>query len=204
MTFLRPNRYPGKLIAIEGIGGSGKSLQARLLRASFDRAAIVSAAGPSERQFTTAASMSLAEAAELSDRMDREIVPALKAGGVVCVDGYVYSACARAMVRGMSRKWVRNLYSFAVNANLTFYLRLSSETALARMRSFRRTPGFYESGMDLGLSRSAEESFRLFHGRIGAELDDLARELDWRTVDATTSAEEQQEEIRHGAGKLRQ
>jgi dTMP kinase len=123
-------------------------------------------------------------------------VPVLKTGAVVLADRYAYTACARDVARGLSRKWARNLYSFAIRPNAVFYFRLLPEEALARLTAGRRVPGHYEAGMDIGLSRSIDESFRLFQGRVTAEYDAMAREDVFHIIDATLSVEEQQQELR--------
>lgn len=139
---------------------------------------------------------SLIHATDFADRLEGYIVPLLKAGAVVCADRYAYTAYARDVVRGVSRKWVRNLYRFAILPNLRFYFRVPLDVALGRILGGRDALRHYEAGMDLGLSRNIEESFRLFQGRIIEEYDAMATEMGFHVIDATRSIEEQQKELR--------
>src|ERR1035438_7606403 len=180
MSLLVPNRHRGKLIVVEGIDGSGKSTQLSLL-SQWLRSQRIGVAfsewnsSPLVRETTrrgkkknmfTPTTFSLIHATDFADRLERYIVPLLKAGAVVCADRYAYTAFARDVVRGVSRRWVRNLYKFAVRPNLAFYFRVPLEVAIGRILGGRNAIKYYEAGMDLGLSRNVEESFRLFQGRI--------------------------------------
>jgi dTMP kinase len=120
----------------------------------------------------------------------------LKAGAVVCADRYAYTACARDVVRGVGRRWIRNLYRFAVQPNLAFYFRVPLDVALGRILGGRNAIKYYEAGMDLGLSRNIEESFRLFQGRILEEYEAMIPEMGFHVIDATGSIEDQQRQMR--------
>ncbi len=117
--------------------------------------------------------------------MERYILPLVKAGAVVCADRYAYTAFARDVARGVSRRWVRNLYRFALRPNLAFYFRVPLDVALGRILGGRDAIKYYEAGMDLGLSRNVEESFRIFQGRILDEYEAMAGELGFHVIDAT-------------------
>jgi dTMP kinase len=144
----------------------------------------------------TPTTFSLIHATDFADRMERYIIPMLKAGAVVCADRYAYTAFGRDVVRGVSRNWVRNLYRFAVRPNLAFYFHVPLEVALGRILGGRNAIKYYEAGMDLQLSRNVEESFRLFQGRILEEYEAMAPEMGFHVIDATRSIEEQQTEMR--------
>jgi dTMP kinase len=128
--------------------------------------------------------------------MESYILPLVKAGAVVCADRYAYTAFARDVARGMSRSWVRNLYRFALKPDLCFYFRVPLDVAIQRIVGGRNAIKYYEAGMDLGLSRDIEESFRLFQGRILDEYDAMAEELGFHVIDAALSIEEQQQQMR--------
>jgi dTMP kinase len=207
---LLPNRYKGKLIVVEGIDGSGKSTQLSLLSqwlrsqgyavsfSEWNSSPLVretTRRGKKKEMFTPT-TFSLIHATDFADRLERYIVPLLKAGAVVCADRYAYTAFARDVVRGVSRRWVRNLYSFAIRPNLAFYFRVPLDVALGRILGGRDAIKFYEAGMDIGLSRSIEESFRLFQGRILEEYDAMAEEMGFHIIDASGSIEEQQQQMR--------
>jgi dTMP kinase len=210
MPLFSPNRYKGKLIIVEGIDGSGKSTQLSLLSHWLRSQGVAVAfsewnSSPLVRETTrrgkkkemfTPATFSLIHATDFADRMERYILPLLKAGAVVCADRYAFTAFARDVVRGVSRRWVRNLYRFAVRPNLSFYFRVPLDVALGRILGGRDAIKYYEAGMDLGLSRSVEESFRLFQGRILEEYEAMIEEMGFHVIDATGSIEEQQKHMR--------
>jgi dTMP kinase len=207
---LFPNRYKGKLIVVEGIDGSGKSTQLALLSqwlrsqgyavsfSEWNSSPLVretTRRGKKKEMFTPT-TFSLIHATDFADRLERYIIPLLKAGAVVCADRYAFTAFARDVVRGVSRRWVRNLYSFAIRPNLAFYFRVPLDVALGRILGGRDAIKYYEAGMDIGLSRNIEESFRLFQGRILEEYDSMAGELGFHIIDAAGSIEEQQQLMR--------
>src|ERR1700694_5679767 len=210
MPLLVPNRYRGKLIVVEGIDGSGKSTQLSLLSQWLRSQRIAVAfsewnSSPLVRETTKRGkkknilppvTSSLIHATDFADRLERYITPLLKAGAVVCADRYAYTAFARDVVRGVSRKWVRNLYRFAIRPNLAFYFRVPLEVSLGRILGGRDAIKYYEAGMDLRLSRDIEESFRIFQGRILEEYDAMADEVGFHVIDATESIEEQQKKMR--------
>ena len=115
---------------------------------------------------------------------------------MVCADRYAYTAFARDVARGVSRRWVRNLYRFALRPDLRFYFRVPLDVAIQRILGGRNAIKYYEAGMDLGLSRNIEESFRIFQGRILDEYEAMAEEVGFQVIDATQSIEEQQQQMR--------
>ena len=210
MAQFSQNRYKGKLIIVEGIDGSGKSTQLALLSQwlrSQEIAVAFSEWNSSDlvrgttrrgkrKQMFTPTSFSLIHATDFADRLERYILPMLKAGAVVCADRYAYTAFARDVARGVTRQWVRNLYRFALRPNLAFYFRVPLDVALDRILGGRSAIKYYEAGMDLGLSRDVEESFRIFQSRILDEYDAMASEMGFHIIDATQSIEEQQRQMR--------
>src|SRR5437899_10584792 len=137
--------YPGKLIVIEGTDGVGRSTHVALLRTSLESAghavldtgmtrSVLAGRGIKDaRAGNTLGSltMQLYYATDFADRLEKEMLPALRAGFVVLTDRYIYSAIARAVVRGADPPWVRGIYGFAVVPDAVFYLRLSSTEELA-------------------------------------------------------------------------
>lgn len=210
MSNFVPNRYRGKLIVVEGIDGSGKSTQISLLSQWLRSQGVAVAfsewnSSPLVRETTkrgkkkemfTPTTFSLIHATDFADRMERYIIPMLKAGAVVCADRYAFTAFGRDVVRGVNRSWVRNLYRFAIRPNLAFYFRVPLEVALGRILGGRNAIKYYEAGMDLQLSRNVQESFRLFQGRIIEEYEALAPEMGFHIIDGTGSIEEQQKQMR--------
>ena len=210
MPLLAPNRYKGKLIVVEGIDGSGKSTQISLLShwlrsqgyavafSEWNSSPLVrdtTRRGKKKEMFTPT-TFSLIHATDFADRMESYILPLVKAGAIVCADRYAYTAFARDVARGVHRNWVRNLYRFALRPNLSFYFRVPLDVALGRILGGRDAIKYYEAGMDLGLSRDVEESFRIFQGRILDEYEAMADEMGFHVIDATLSIEEQQAQMR--------
>jgi dTMP kinase len=210
MPYFTPNRFRGKLIIVEGIDGSGKSTQLSLLAqwlrmeglavafSEWNSSQLVKATtrrGKKKEMFTPT-TFSLIHGTDFADRLETYIIPMLKSGAVVCADRYAYTAYARDVVRGVGRKWVRNLYRFAIRPNLAFYFKVPLDVALGRILGGRDALKFYEAGMDLGLSRNIEESFRLFQGRILEEYDAMTDEMGFHVIDATQSIEAQQKQMR--------
>ena len=144
----------------------------------------------------TPTTFSLIHATDFADRMESYILPLVKSGAIVCADRYAYTAFARDVARGVSRRWVRNLYRFAIHPNLSFYFRVPLDVALGRILGGRDALKYYEAGMDLGLARDVEESFRIFQGRILDEYEAMIREVGFHVIDATLSIEEQQRNMR--------
>ncbi len=210
MPYFIPNRYRGKLIVVEGIDGSGKSTQISLLSQWMRSLGVAVAfsewnSSPLVRNTTkrgkkkqafTPTTFSLIHATDFADRLERYIIPLLKAGAVVCADRYAYTAFGRDVARGVSRSWVRNLYRFAIRPNLAFYFRVPLEVALGRILGGRTAIKYYEAGLDLGLSKNVEESFRIFQGKILEEYDAMIPEMGFHVIDATGSIEEQQQQMR--------
>jgi len=210
MPLFLPNRCRGKLIVVEGIDGSGKSTQISLLSHWLRSQGYAVAfsewnSSPLVRQTTrrgkkkemfTPTTFSLIHATDFADRMESYILPLVKSGAIVCADRYAYTAFARDVARGVSRRWVRNLYRFALQPDLAFYFRVPLDVALGRILGGRDALKYYEAGMDLGLARDVEESFRIFQGRILGEYEGMAREMGFHIIDATLSIEEQQQRMR--------
>jgi dTMP kinase len=210
MPLFVPNRYPGRLIVVEGIDGSGKSTQISLLShwlrsqgyavsfSEWNSSPLVrqtTRRGKKKEMFTPT-TFSLIHATDFANRSESYILPLVKAGAVVCADRYAFTAFARDVARGVNRRWVRNLYRFALRPDLCFYFRVPLDVAVQRILGGRDAIKYYEAGMDLRLSRDVVESFRIFQGRILDEYEGMAREMGFRVIDATQSIEDQQQQMR--------
>jgi len=202
--------YPGRLIAVEGIDGSGKSTQlllldrwlrargypvhftewnsSRLVRRSMQRG--------KKKNLLTPTTFSLLHAVDFADRLTYQILPPLKAGMIVLADRYVYTAFARDVARGVHPDWVRGVYSFALRPDLTLYFRVPIEISLERLLAGRAKLKYHEAGMDVGLSSDPVESFRRFQSRVLGIYDQLAEEFALRVVDATGEIPAQQKMVR--------
>src|SRR6188474_2024044 len=163
----------GKLIVVEGIDGSGKSTQLRLLEKwlisrnipvfftewnSSETVKQITKKGKKSGRLTPI-TFSLLHATDFADRYERNILPLLHAGYIVLADRYVYTAFARDVVRGCDRDWIRQLYSYARTPDITFYFNVSLDVALKRITDGRPQLKFHEAGMDMGYSSDPQESF---------------------------------------------
>src|SRR5689334_245127 len=134
-------------------------------------------------------------ATDFADRLEKEIIPALKAGFVVLSDRYIFTALARAGVRGVDRQWLRNLYGFAIAPHMVFYLKVDVETLIRRVLSAGGMD-FWESGMDMKAGDDIYDSFRIYQNKLLREYASMADEFAFRSIDARRSIETIQDELR--------
>ncbi len=200
----------GKLIAVEGLDGSGKSTQVYLLHqwlisqgcrvhfTEWNSSLLVKDATKKgkKRQLLTPTTFSLIHATDFADRYERQILPMLKGGFIVLCDRYMFTSFARDAVRGCDKTWLRKLYGFARVPDITFYFQLPLETALGRILEGRPELKYFEAGMDLDLSPDIEESFRIFQGRVREQYESMIREYTFTPVDATANVHDQQQTVR--------
>lgn len=205
-----PHNYPGRLIIVEGIDGSGKSTQVQLLSrwleslglnvffTEWNSAELVKKTtkkGKKKRTLTPT-TFSLLHATDFAHRLVTNIIPPLKAGMMVLADRYVFTAFARDHVRGCDREWVRKVYRFAPKPDIAFYFRVPIEVSLSRLLTTRQVLRDFEAGMDLKLHPDPNESFRIFQGRILKEYDRMAPEHEFVIVDGAGNISEQQRRVR--------
>jgi len=190
----------GKLIVIEGTDGVGRSTQIDLLkpwleqegRAVLDtgltRSDLASRGIKQAKEGHTLGplTLSLFYATDFTDRLEQEIVPALRAGFVVLTDRYIYSLMARALIRGIDAAWLQNAYSFALKPDAVFYLRIGVDDLIPRV-VFSRGFDYWESGMDLHPSEDMYESFRKYQTALLAQFDLLAEKYVFDVIDASGS-----------------
>jgi dTMP kinase len=207
---IKRSRAPGRLIAVEGLDGSGKSTQVSLLKrwlelegckvffTEWNSSTVVKEITKKgkRRKMLTPMTFSLLHSADFADRYERQILPLLHAGYIVLADRYIYTAFARDGVRGCDRRWLRDLYRFAKAPDITFYFKVPLEVALNRILSGRPSLKYYEAGMDLGLAPEPVESFRRFQGLILSEYTKLTSEFSFQVIDASAPPEQQQEIMR--------
>ena len=212
-TFAELN-FPGRLIAVEGLDGSGKSTQIYLLKkwlelqglrvffSEWNSSELVKAATSKgkKRELLTPTTFSLIHATDFADRYERQLMPLLRAGYLVLCDRYIYTAFARDTARGVNRDWVRAIYRFAIRPTLAFYFRVPLDESIQRISTGRPELKYYEAGLDLGLADDPYESFRLFQGRILEEYDQIVTEAGLTVVDATQPLVQQQARMRRMVG----
>ncbi len=205
----------GKLIVIEGTDGVGRSTQIKLLRPWLEqqgRAVLDTGIKRSElagkgiqqaKEGHTLGriTLSLFYATDFADRLEHQIVPALRAGFVVLTDRYTYSLMARAIVRGVEPAWIRNVYSFALKPDAVFYLRIGVDDLIPRV-VFSRGFDYWESGMDLHPSEDMYESFRKYQAALLAEFERLAQEYNFEVIDASPDIRTVFERLRAGISRV--
>ncbi|OIO38125.1 MAG: dTMP kinase [Candidatus Omnitrophica bacterium CG1_02_46_14] len=215
-VFDKKHDYPGKLIIVEGIDGSGKSTQIALLKKWLESqgfAVFFTEWNSSElvkettkegkkKNLLTPTTFSLLHATDFADRLNYQIIPPLKAGMIVLADRYAYTAFARDVVRGVHPVWVRNLYNFAIKPDISFYFDVPIPVACDRILSNRTQIKFHEAGMDLGLSLDTKESFKLFQSKILDEYKKMTEEYLLTTIDATLEIHDQQEIVREAVKNI--
>ena len=208
-TFAELN-FPGRLIAVEGLDGSGKSTQIYLLKrwleaegvkvyfSEWNSSELVKSATSKgkKRGLLTPTTFSLIHATDFADRYERHLLPLLRAGYVVLCDRYIFTAFGRDVVRGCPPEWVRGIYNFAALPDITFFFKADLEVSLNRILEGRPKLKFFEAGMDLRLSTDPYESFRIFQGRILEQYLAMSGEFNFVVIDANKRIEAQQAIVR--------
>ena len=202
--------FPGRLIAVEGLDGSGKSTQIYLLKRWLDLQGLKVFFSPwnsselvksattkgKKQELLTPTTFSLIHATDFADRYERQLVPLLRAGYLVLCDRYIFTAYARDTVRGCPPEWVRGLYRFAALPDLTFFFKAQLEVSLQRILDGRPSLKYFEAGMDLNLSPDPYESFRIFQGRVLEQYLAMSTEFKFLGIDANQAIEAQQAVVR--------
>lgn len=192
------SRYPGRLIVLEGTDGVGRSTHTALLREWLETAGYgvlhtgltrSRLAGPGLRkakQGTTSGqrTLDLFYATDFADRLENDILPALRAGFVVLTDRYFYSIMARSIVRGTDRAWLNDLYRFAPVPHGVLYLKTDLQRLIPRVVT-RGVFDYWESGLDFQEETDVFNSFARYQTRLLAVFDELASAYGFQVIDAT-------------------
>ena len=205
----------GKLIVLEGTDGVGRSTHIGLLKqwlenhghavldTGMTRSALAGKRIKQAKQGNTLGgiTMSLFYATDFADRLENEIIPALRAGFIVLTDRYIYSLMARAIVRGADPEWLREVYGFALKADAIFYLRVNIDDLVTRVL---QSSGFdyWESGMDMHMGEDLYESFVRYQKWLLAEFDKMVENYGFTIIDASRTIEEVFEQLRHGVDNV--
>jgi dTMP kinase len=214
MPYLPADGCTGKLLVIEGTDGTGRSTQAAMLKewleiqgygvieTGWTRSKLVgqaitdAKAGHSLNRLTYA----LMYATDLADRMEYQIIPALKSGFIVLADRYIYTAIARGIVRGAEPDWLRDLYGFAVEPDLVLYLQLGVQELIPRVLATGRI-NYWESGMDMNYGDDLYDSFVAYQGALIEQFDAMARTYrNFVTLDAREEPKVTQQRLRAAVG----
>jgi dTMP kinase len=196
-------KFVGKLIVVEGADGSGRSTQISRLgewlegcgyataQVGLKRSNLVSEELDRAQHGNTLSriTFSLFYATDFADQLENIILPALKAGLIVLADRYIYTLMARDMVRGMEENWLRNLYGMAVEPDVVFYLNVSPEELVQRTFAKNAALDYWESGMDLGLTRDMFDSFLRYQTEVQKVFKRLQSTYGFTIVDGNRPVE---------------
>ena len=193
----------GKLIVVEGADGSGRSTQiARLVewlegtghattQVGLKRSTLVSEEleQAQEGNILSRTTLSLFYATDFADQLENIILPALKAGFIVLADRYIYTLMARDMVRGMDENWLKNVYGIALEPDAVFYLNVPPEELVQRNFAKNLALDYWESGMDIGLSRDMFDSFMKYQTAMQKTFRHLQTTYGFTIVDGMRSSD---------------
>ncbi|HRX86297.1 MAG TPA: thymidylate kinase [Phycisphaerae bacterium] len=208
LHYLDASDATGVLITVEGTDGVGRTTQIGMLRewlelrghgvveTGWTRSELVgrTITRAKEIRALNKLTYALLYAADFADRLEKEIIPALRSGFVVLADRYVFTAFARATVRGADQQWVRELYGFAPKPHLVVYLKADITTVVRRTIPLGPIDPF-EAGMDMGLGDDLYDSFKRYQTMLIDEYERLAEEFHFHTVDARLETETVQERL---------
>lgn len=210
------SKVGGKLFVVEGADGSGRSTQIVKLVEYLERGGHATVqvglkhstlvSEELERaqngNILSRITLSLFYATDFADQLENVILPALKAGFIVLADRYIYTLMARDVVRGMDEAWLKNLYGIALVPDAVFYLQTSPENLV--QRTFRKAAAldYWESGMDLGLSRDMFDSFLKYQALMAAEFKRLQSTYHFRIVDGNQTVDGIHEELRQDVDEV--
>lgn len=205
----------GWLIVVEGTDGVGRTTHINRLRAHLERLGYaVAETGLSRSDLASRGihrakmgntlgsnAFNLFYATDFADRLQQQILPALRSGFVMLTDRYVYSLIARAIVRGADPDWIKNVYSFALKPDAVFYLRIGVEELVPRVVA-EGPFDYWESGMDLPMGEDLYDSFIEYQRRVISQLDELAKEYSFQTIDATRKVDAISDELCESVSRL--
>ena len=191
---------PGRLVVVEGTDGVGRSTQIAMLRewleaegyavlvTGFRRSELAANGIDRAMRGNTLdpLTLNLFYATDFWDRMEKNIVPALRSGMVALVDRYIFSIIARARVRGVSPRWLNDVFEFAVVPDVVLYLDVDVEHLVPRVLSVRQLD-HWESGEDFLRGPDLYENFIQYQSALIDEFRELAKEHQFVTIDGRGS-----------------
>ncbi|MCP5464001.1 MAG: thymidylate kinase [Deltaproteobacteria bacterium] len=209
LGYLDISKVKGHLIVLEGTDGVGRSTQMELLQSwlevkgfgvvttGWTRSNLMSRSIEMIKQgnMVDGRTYSLLYATDFADRLENQIIPALRSGFVVLADRYVYTAWVRDMVRSGGDQWIKDVLSFGLIPDLVMYLRVDVDTLIHRVIEFGGM-NYWESGMDLNLADNIYDSFRKYQMRLIKTYDEVAKEQGFEIVDARKDVMTLHEKIR--------
>ena len=205
---LQLSELSGWLIVVEGTDGVGRTTHIDRLRAHLERSGYaVAETGLTRSDLASrgirrakmgntlaSTAYNLYYATDFADRLEHQIIPALRSGFVMLTDRYIYSLIVRAIARGADPEWIKQVYSFSLKPDAVFYLRIEVPELVPRVLA---NGGFdyWESGMDIPMGEDLFESFIRYQQRVITELDGLSREYEFYSIDATGDVDEISEDL---------
>ncbi|HYP27896.1 MAG TPA: thymidylate kinase [Blastocatellia bacterium] len=206
----------GRLIAIEGPDGVGRSTQVSLLKpwlesnghavldTGMTRSALAGKGVKQAKEGLTLGpiSLTLFYATDFADRLENEMIPALRAGFIVLTDRYIYSLIARAIVRGSNPDWIKSVYGLALKPDAVFYMRAGVADLIPRVLGSPTGFDYWESGMDMHLGQDLFDSFVEYQTRMLTVFDSMTEEYGFEIVDATQSPEAIYRTLQHRIGRI--
>jgi dTMP kinase len=207
---IEPGELKGKLIVVEGTDGVGRSTHIGLLKewlqskghavmdTGMTRSALAGKGLKAAKEGHTlgGVTMSLFSATDFADRLEHQMIPALRAGFIVLTDRYTFSLMARATVRGADPEWVKRVYEFALKPDLIIYLRATVEELITRVMQTSGGFNHWESGMDLRLGEDLYDSFVAYQKRLMAVFDRMTDEYEFKVVDTAAGIQNVSDQIK--------
>ena len=206
--YKKTKNLPGKLIVVEGTDGVGRSTQVDLLKKWLEKSGYaVSDTGLRRSPLTqpgieeakggntlSPLTNSLFYATDFADRLENQIIPALKAGFIVLSDRYFYSLVARDVLRGIDPSWTRDIYGFALVPDMILYLKADIDTLVTRIVHGRGI-NYWEAGMDILKLDNLYDSFREYQARMIEQFTLMAKEFNFHIINANYSIKATNAEI---------
>ncbi len=206
----------GRLIVIEGPDGVGRSTQVSLLKpwlesnghavldTGMTRSALAGSGIKQAKEGLTLGpiSLTLFYATDFADRLENQMIPALRAGFIVLTDRYIYSLIARAIVRGEDPEWIKSVYGLALKPDAIFYLRASVTDLIPRVLTSPTGFDYWESGMDMHLGTDLFDSFVEYQQRMLAVFDSMIDEYGFEVIDAAQQPDNIYRSLQRRIGRL--
>lgn len=199
----------GKLIVLEGADGSGRSTHIELLQEWLEQHGFAVVTTGLKRSTLVGKELALAQlgntlsprtmslfyATDFADQLEAQIIPALRAGYIVLADRYIYTLMARDRVRAAPSEWLESLYGFAIKPDVVMYLKVSPHLLVERNFHKHVTLDYWESGMDLGLSRDFYESFMIYQRLIARVFSQMSKKYGFIPIDGNREIKATQKEL---------
>jgi len=200
----------GQLIVVEGADGSGRSTQIDMLRNWLERRGYPTVNVGLKRSMLVSReleqamrgnilgtrTLSLFYATDFADQLENRIIPALRSGFIVLADRYIYTLMSRAIVRGVERAWIRDVYSIALIPDAVFYLAVTPRILVERNLRKHEVLDYWESGMDMHRSSDMYGSFIEYQRQIQKEFKAMQEHYGFETINGNRSPRAIQNELR--------